>query len=431
MKSVADDSLDAPRLDKKFGGALVSTRGNGASRRRFLQLGAAIGGALTALRPGAGHAQVQPAGARALGGPVSGYGGRSPHETAVRLARAGGLQQASSSTTPLHELHGIITPSSLHFERHHTGVPALDPAAHELLVHGLVDRPLVFSVEELKRLPAVSRVYFLECSGNSGSAWRGVTETDAQRAHGLTSCSEWTGVPVAVLLREAGMRPSAAWVVAEGADAGRMTRSLPFEKALADALVAYGHNGEALRPEQGYPLRLLVPGWEGNISVKWLRRLHVVDRPYMTREETSKYTDLLPDGSARQFTFVMDAKSVITRPSPGQRLPEPGSYEIRGLAWSGRGTVARVEISTDGGRTWKTARLQEPVLPLAHTRFCLEWTWRGNEAILQSRCIDDTGDVQPTQAALIAARGRNSTYHNNAIQSWKVQPDGSVLHVDV
>lgn len=401
------------------------------SRRRFLRLGGAIGGALAALRPGAARAQAPAGGARALGAPVRPYGERSSYEKAARLTRATRHPQASSTQTPLHELHGSITPASLHFERHHAGVPDIDPATHELMVHGLIDRPLVFTVDELKRLPSVSRVYFLECSGNSGSAWRGVAETDAQRAHGLTSCSEWTGVPLAVLLREAGLRPDAAWVVAEGADAGRMARSLPLKKALSDTLVAYGQNGEALRPEQGYPLRLFVPGWEGNISVKWLRRLHVVDRPYMTRDETSKYTDLMPDGRARQFTFVMEAKSLITRPSPGWRLPGPSFYEIRGLAWSGRGKIARVDVSTDGGRTWQTAGLQEPPGPLAHTRFCLGWDWRGDETVLQSRCVDETGYVQPSRTALIAARGRNSNYHNNAIQSWKVQPDGSVVHVEV
>jgi len=413
-----------------FGSKRNGLQRSGASRRRFLQLGGAIGGALAALRPGTAHAQA-PAGGRTLGAPVRPYGERSSYEKAARLTRNPRHPQASSTLTPLHELHGSITPSSLHFERHHAGVPDIDPATHELTVHGLVDRPLVFTVDELKRLPSVSRVYFLECSGNSGTAWRGVAESDAQRGHGLTSCSEWTGVPLAVLLREAGLQPDAAWVVAEGADAGRMARSLPLEKALSDTLVAYGQNGEALRPEQGYPVRLFVPGWEGNISVKWLRRLHVVDRPYMTRDETSKYTDLMPDGRARQFTFVMEAKSVITQPSPGRRLPGPGFHEIRGLAWSGRGKIARVEVSTDGGRTWQTARLQEPPGPLAHTRFCLDWVWRGDEAVLQSRCVDETGYVQPSRAALIEARGRNSNYHNNGIQSWKVQPDGSVAHVEV
>jgi sulfane dehydrogenase subunit SoxC len=234
-----------------------------------------------------------------------------------------------------------------------------------------------------------------------------------------------------VLLREAGVRSEGRWLVAEGADACRMTRSVPLEKAMDDALIAFGQNGEALRPAQGYPLRLLLPGWEGNTSIKWLRRIQVVDQPYMTREETSKYTDLMPNGEARQFTFAMDAKSVITRPSGGQRLASPGFYQISGLAWSGRGRVRRVEVTTDGGRTWVEAQLQEPVLPLAHTRFRFDWTWDGTETTLASRCIDEAGNVQPTRDALIAARGTQSGYHNNAIQGWKIRPDGRVENVDV
>jgi len=227
-------------------------------------------------------------------------------------------------------------------------------------------------------------------------------------------------------LREAGARPEGTWLVAEGADACRMTRSIPLAKALDDTLLAFGQNGEALRPSQGYPLRLFVPGWEGNISVKWLRRIELVDQPYMTREETSKYTDLLPNGQARQFTFTMEAKSVITYPSGGQRLAGPGYHQISGIAWSGRGRVERVEVSTDGGHSWRNSKLQEPVLPLAHTRFQLDWNWDGNEVVLQSRCVDETGYIQTTRNTLIAARGVRSSYHNNAIQSWKITRDGTV-----
>jgi sulfane dehydrogenase subunit SoxC len=321
----------------------------------------------------------------------------------------------------------MITPSSLHFERHHGGVPRIDPARHELVIHGLVDRPLAFGMDELKRLPSVSRIYFLECSGNSGTGWRPVRQPSAQAAHGMTSCSNWTGVPLAVLFREAGIKTEGKWFVAEGADACKMTRSVPMEKAWDDALVAYAQNGEALRPEQGYPLRLLLPGWEGNASVKWLRRIKVVDVPYMTREETAKYTDLMPDGRARQFTFLMEGKSVITRPSAGQRLDGPGFYEISGLAWSGSGAIARVEVSTDAGATWTDAALQLPVLPKAHTRFTLPWTWEGREAVLVSRCIDETGYVQPSRADLVAVRGVNSNYHCNATQGWKINTDGTVV----
>lgn len=346
----------------------------------------------------------------------------------MRLFSRTAVPEETSSKTPLRDTYGIITPSSLHFERHHSGVPEIDPAAHSLTVYGLVDRPLVFGVDELKRLPSVSRVLFLECSGNGLAEWKGGTDPDVQRTHGLTSCSEWTGVPLSTLLDECGVQPAAAWILAEGADACKLARSIPLAKALKDVLVAYGQNGEALRPEQGYPLRLIVPGWEGNINVKWLRRIKLLDQPAMTRWETSKYTDLLADGTARQFTFDMDAKSVITRPSGGDRLPAVGVYEITGLAWSGRGAIVRVEVSADGGATWTDATLQEPVLPRAHTRFRWSWTWKGDEALLLSRCTDETGYVQPTRADLAAVRGLNSYYHNNAIQAWKVSRDGSITN---
>ena len=399
-------------------------------RRDFLRW-ATLGSAGAVLHPSTVIGQER-TGARPLGGEVSEYGERSPFASPMRRYRMSRYGQASASQTPLQDLRGTITPAALHFERHHAGIPAIDPSEHQLLIDGLVDRPVVFTVGEIERLPVVSRIYFLECSGNGRVKWSPAEpETDAQGAFGMTSCSEWTGVPLSVLLREAGVRSDARWLVAEGADACRMTRSVPLDKALDDALVAFGQNGEALRPAQGYPLRLLVPGWEGNISIKWLRRLRVVDQPFMTREETSKYTDLMPNGEARQFTFVMDAKSVITRPSSGQRLAGPGFYQISGLAWSGRGSVRGVEVSTDAGRTWTAAQLQEPVLPLAHTRFRFDWKWDGTETTLASLCIDEGGDRQPTREALIAVRGVRSSYHNNAIQAWRVLRDGRVENVDI
>ena len=395
------------------------------SRRWFLGVGSAVSAAVVACRRG-----PLPAEPSALGAPVSAYGGRSRFEKTGRFLRKAIAPppEASSSRTPLQDTYGIITPSSLHFERHHAGVPDLDPAGHRLTIHGLVDRPLIFSVDELKRLPSVSRIYFLECSGNSGSEWKGAGESDVQRAHGLTSCSEWTGVLLSTLLRECGVQARGTWILAEGADACKLARSVPMAKAMQDAIVAYGQNGEAIRPEQGYPLRLLLPGFEGNMNVKWLHRLKVVDQPAMTRWETSKYTDLLADGTARQFTFDMDAKSLITRPSGGTALNGAGVYEVTGLAWSGRGVITRVEISADGGSTWSDAVLQAPVLPRAHARFCWSWRWDGREAMLQSRCTDDTGYVQPARADLVAARGQNSTYHNNAIQRWRVAADGRITN---
>jgi len=409
------------------------------SRRRFLKRVTALGAAVAAgaARPGAGAAQSPAAvekpapddPTKELGGPVRPYGERSRFEKAVRQQFPTKTNEASWTFTPLHESRGIITPSALHFERHHAGVPDIDPSKHRLMIHGMVNRPMILTMDEIHRFPSVSHIYFIECSGNSSREWAEPTAKGVQGTHGLTSCSEWTGVPLALLLKEAGVQQGATWIVAEGADAAVMTRSLPMKKAMDGMLVAYSQNGEAIRPEQGYPLRLVIPGWEGNSQVKWLRRIKVVDKPYMTREETSKYTDLMPDGTARQFTFEMEAKSVITYPSGGQKLPGPGFYEVTGLAWSGRGKIRSVEVSTDGGKSWKPAHLQEPVLRFAHVRFRFPWKWDGQEAILQSRATDETGYVQPRLADLVKIRGVNSNYHLNAIQSWKVAAGGEVSNV--
>lgn len=360
---------------------------------------------------------------RVPGSGASPYGQRSPLETTTRST--GG----SHSLTPLQDLHGIITPSSLHFERHHNGVPAIDPKRHRLLVHGLVEKPLIFTVEELKRLPSVSRLAFIECAGNSRDGWRDAKDLTVQEIHGLTSTSEWTGVKLSTLLEAVEVQREAAWMLAEGGDAAGLDRSVPLtDDVLREALICYGQNGEALRPEQGYPLRLLLPGFEGNINVKWLRRLKIGTAPFMTRWETSKYTDLLPDGTAYQFSLVMEAKSVITSPSGRQQLSR-GFREIQGLAWSGRGRITTVEVSVDGGRMWQTARLDEPVLSKCYTRFRFPWTWDGRETIIQSRCTDETGYRQPTREALIKVRGVHSSYHYNGIQSWKIAADGSVRNV--
>ncbi|HSF32738.1 MAG TPA: sulfite dehydrogenase [Candidatus Tectomicrobia bacterium] len=406
-----------------------------SSRRRFLQGGAALG---VALATGAGRSlagQPQPASddpSKVLGGPLRPYGERSRFEQTVREKFiASPTDEFGGSQTPLEETLGIITPSALHFVVQRGGLPDIDPAKQRLLIHGLVDRPVTLSVEEIKRLPSTSRILFLECQGNTQLEWRAPTGKNIRQTHGSTSCSEWTGVPLALLLREAGVQQGASWIVAEGADGSGNERSIPIAKVMDDVLVAYGQNGEALRPENGYPLRLIVPGWTGNINVKWLRRLTVVDRPYLTRMDGVGQPTLMPDGKARQLQFVLEAKSVITFPSAGQQLPGPGFYEIKGLAWSGRGLVRRVEVSTDGGKTWRDARLQEPVLPLAHTRFRLDWRWDGGEAVLQSRCTDETGYVQPTRAALVKVRGLNSRFFNNAIQSWQLAADGSVHNVHV
>jgi len=395
------------------------------TRRAILTAGA-VAASSTILRP-------SDTAARELGAGRSEYGERSEHEKSQRSFTPGATPGTGSARTPLQDLYGIITPSALHFERHHSGVPNIDPTQHELLLHGLIERPLEFSMDELRRLPSVSRVHFIECAGNAGREHRGNPGPTVQLSHGLVSCSEWTGVLLSSLLREAGLKASARWIVAEGADAARHSRSIPIEKALDDVIVAYGQNGEPVRPEQGYPLRLVVPGWEGNVNVKWLHRLHVVDQPAMSRDEAASYTDLMPNGTARRFTFEMETNSVITRPSGGQHLGARGFHEISGLAWSGRGKIARVEVSLDGGATWRDAELQAPIHSKALTRFRFPWRWIGEETILQSRSTDETGYVQPTRDMLIAARGMkegpDGFNHYHGIKQWKVDRDGSVTHV--
>ena len=364
---------------------------------------------------------------KVLGRFVSELGQRAPAERPRRMVRSDAA--SSSSRTPLQDLHGIITPSDLHFERHHAGVPDIASESHELLIHGMVDRPLVLSMADVRRYPSVSRICFVECSGNGGGVYdpsRMPERVSPQQLDGLLSTSEWTGVPLATLLHEVGVKPGARWILAEGSDAAVMSRSVPLEKAMDDALVAYGQNGEAIRPEQGYPIRLVLPGWEGNAQVKWLRRIEVTDRPTMTRDETSRYTDPLKDGTARQFSFVMDAKSVITFPAYPYRLPEQGWWEIQGLAWSGRGKITQVDVSTDMGRTWSPAELQEPVLSKATTRFRHVWNWDGRETVILSRAVDETGYVQPRLGQLIAARGEGTAYHQNHIRAWKIARDGTV-----
>jgi sulfane dehydrogenase subunit SoxC len=359
------------------------------------------------------------------------YGMPSRFESGVvrRVTEHAPTNLSSWSFTPLDRLTGIITPNGLVFERHHAGIPDIDPDQHRLAIHGLVERPLVMTMDDILRLPAVSQIRFLECAGNGYTeVLRMPRSKTVQFSHGLLSCCEWTGVALSTVLGEAGLMPEAKWVLAEGADAAAMARSIPIEKALDDTLLVYAQNGEMLRPEQGYPLRLLVPGFEGNLSIKWLRRLKVGRQPWHTRDETSKYTDLMPDGTVRQFTFVMEAKSVITRPSGGHILKAHGFHEISGLAWSGRGRIARVDVSTDGGRNWQRARLDEPILPKALTRFRLPWKWQGAPALLQSRAIDESGYVQPTREQLIASRGTNSEDHFNALHTWRVDGNGEVTN---
>jgi sulfane dehydrogenase subunit SoxC len=330
-----------------------------------------------------------------------------------------------TARTPVQLLNGMITPNGLHFDRSHSGTPDIDPDQHRLLIHGLVKRPLIFTMEALSRYPMESRIAFIECGGNSGALNAPQAQPlNAQAIHGLVSCAEWTGVRLATLLDEAGVEPAAKWVVAEGADSAAMSRSVPLAKCMDDALVCLYQNGERVRPANGYPIRLLLPGFEGNLNVKWLRRLKLVDAPVMTKDETSKYTVLLKDGKAWQFVFPMEVKSIITRPSPGLALKGQGFYEISGLAWSGNGRIKQVEVSADGGASWAAAALQEPVLPKALTRFRAAWQWNGGPAVLQSRATDETGMVQPTRAVFAAERGLRGLYHYNAIASWKIDEKG-------
>ncbi len=339
--------------------------------------------------------------------------------------------ESSINFTPLHELDGIITPNGLCFERHHAGVAEVDPAEHRLMINGLVEKPLIFTMADILRFPRTNKVFFLECAANSGMEWRGAQLNGCQFTHGMVHCVMYTGVPLKLVLQEAGLKTNAKWIMPEGADAAGMNRSVPLDKALDDCLLAFKMNGEALRPEQGYPLRLVVPGWEGNMWVKWLRRIEVGDQPWHTREETSKYTDLLEDGRSRRFTWAMDCKSVITNPSPQAPLLHKGHNVLSGMAWSGRGTVERVDVSLDGGRNWRHARIDGPSFDKAVHRFYFEFDWQGEPLLLQSRAIDSTGYVQPTKDELRAVRGTNSIYHNNGVQTWHVRAGGEVENVEV
>ena len=425
-----------------------SPPGSSLSRRSLLQTGGLLAGAavgapvIRVLAQGSAPAQasVQPPVVAALadsatiavppdatklpGMPSEALGGRSAFEQ-PRLTPTG--ITSGSALTPHHSLRGSITPADLHFQRHHNGIPVIDPARYALTVHGLVDRPLVFTLDELKRFPSVTRVYCVECSGNGGAAYRAPKpDMTPQVVDGLTSNSEWTGVPVSTLLKAAGAQRAGTWVLAESGDAAVMLRSVPIAKMMDDALVVYAQNGEAVRPANGYPARLLLPGYEGNMCVKWLRRLKVVDQPSMSREETSKYTDPLPDGTSRQFSFVLDAKSIITSPAYPERLAGAGWWPVRGIAWSGRGKITRVDVSVNGGQSWTAASLIGDIHSCAHTRFEHLWQWDGKPAVIMSRAVDETGYVQPTVEVYKRVRGNATSYHHNAIRSWNVSDNGTV-----
>jgi sulfane dehydrogenase subunit SoxC len=403
--------------------------GNGLLSRRVFLEGVVLAGAAAGTTAASAEPLAVPRWSIEPGAALAPYGQPSRFEAKVVRNVPPAPNPATTgigtARTPIQLLNGMITPNGLHFDRSHSGTPDIDPDQHRLLIHGLVKRPLVFTLEALSRYPMQSRISFLECAGNSGALYATQpAPLNAQAIHGLISCAEWTGVKLSTLLDEAGVDPAAKWVVAEGADSSGMSRSVPLAKCMDDALVCLYQNGERVRPSNGYPIRLLLPGFEGNMNVKWLRRLKLTAEPVMAKDETSKYTILRDDAKAWQFVFPMEVKSVITQPSPGLTLRGPGFYEIAGLAWSGNGRVRQVEVSADGGATWAPAVLQDPVLPKAVTRFRAPWRWSGGPAVLQSRATDDTGMVQPARAAFVAERGLRGFYHYNAIASWRIDEKG-------
>ena len=417
--------------------SLQKVAGNGLiSRRHLLNLGLSSAGSLLAASTMAADNSLAiqiPTWSKQPGPGPSGYGTRSTH-TEYMQRTAGNPDPiypgGGASRSPLQHLRGTITPNSLHFERHHAGVPDIDPSQHKLLINGLVKQPLVFSYEDLLKYPMVSKLYFLECSGNSGSLY-GSNPADgtAQSIHGLVSCAEWTGIPLSTLLEEAGIEASAKWIAAVGADGASMGRSVPLAKALDDVLVALFQNGEPVRPEQGYPMRLFVPGWEGNISVKWLTQLKLTSEPSQFRDETSKYTDTIPGRKSLQFTFPMGVKSLITSPSGQMSLDRQGIYQVSGIAWSGAGSIARVEVSADSGRSWADAAIESHQSDKALARFAIPWHWSGGHAVLQSRATDNHGNIQPTRDTMISERGLISFYHFHGIQSWGVDATGGIKNV--
>jgi sulfane dehydrogenase subunit SoxC len=435
------------RKTRQDGISIQQVAGNGLlDRRALLSRGVMLAGAMGAgaagsLTGAAAEPLAEAPWSLAPGGGVAPYQHASRFEEKVvrTVDNPNNEPSGTRARTPHHLLRGMITPNGLHFTIMHSGIPDIDPAQHKLVIHGMVRQPLVFTPETLSRYSMVSRIGFTECGGNSAPLFSNEPiQADVQALHGLSSCAEWTGVPLAALLDEAGVDPKAKWIIAEGADATHLSRSVPLAKVMDDAMVAMYQNGERIQPGQGYPMRLWLPGYEGNMNVKFLRRVQVTDKPVMTYFESKIYSDPLPDGKATQFYFVQEVKSFITSPSPGLTLKEPGVYEISGVAYAGTGRIAKVMVSADGGKSWAESALQEPRLPKAFTRFCMPWRWDGGPVVLQSRAWDEAGNVQPTREQFVALRGQTTKpanvrgfpgHHFNAITSWAVDPKGEVKHV--
>ena len=431
LRRAPENFLDAHQV------ADVQAQRRGFLRAAFVAAAAGMAGSAVAQPAGDPAILELPEHSKGLGQPVAAraYGSPSQYEKNLQRRESPGLTRVGASSVsfaPLQGLFGIITPNGLHFERHHQGWWDVDPHRHRLMVMGLVKQAKVYAMDDLMRLPAVSRMHFIECGANTGMEWGNVAVPTVQYTHGMLSCCEFTGVLLSTLLENCGLdRKAGRFVLAEGADGSSMTRTIAMERALDDVMVAWAMNGEMLRPENGYPLRLVAPGLQGVSWVKWLRRIEVGDQPFGTKGEVLHYVDLMPDGRHRQYSSIQECKSVITSPSGGQVLLDKGFYNVTGLAWSGRGRIKRVDVSFDGGRNWRTARLESPLLPKCLARFNIAWNWDGAPAILQSRAIDETGYVQPKINQLRAVRGTRSIYHNNAIQSWKVADTGDVGNVQV
>lgn len=423
--------MEAARTELQAGGSITHDPG----RRALLGRSAtAVAAGVTALAAGRSVAAplAVPASNQAMGRalPESEYGMPSKFEAHVKRRRTDVFVNKQNfsdwSMTPLHQQHGTVTPNGLIYERHHNGVPEINPDEHRFAIHGMVKQPLVFTMADLMKYPSVSKFYFMECSGNGLADWLKASSKTVQQTHGMLSCAQWTGIPVSTLLQEAGVRPGATWALAEGADGAAHARSIPMQKMLDDALIVYAANGEMLRPENGYPLRLFIPGWEGNVSIKWLRRIKLGDQPWNLRSETARYTDPMPDGKWRQFSFAMEAKSVVTSPSGGMKV-QPGELEILGFAWSGQGSIRAVDVTLDGGRTWQEATLEPPVLDKCLTRFRLRWKWDGRPTSIASRAVDSTGYVQPTVEEIKKVRAITGfVQHHNGIFPWSIDAAGEV-----